>query len=219
MRLFDISRPGARLCVTALLICTTWLAGCAVQGRSGPNLLAPLPGNAALYDWGISQRKEDFETVERAQSYYGLYRTQRTWINMSTGRRASATILGLQAYYPLSVRWRLKDGREYMLEDIDVDAIMREYFKTHDIKLPWQRENRTKARVGDSDPMLAHEVKDDTVRLRWVVRTNRTPVDQRLTPQGAATRWDFSDEEYIVAVINGKPTAGIDFNKWFESRK
>lgn len=219
LRLFDISSPGARLCVTALLICTVWLAGCAVQPPAVASGMARLPGGAAEFDWGMSQRKENFENIERAQSSYGLYRTQRAWENVSPGRRAAATIIGLRVYSPLSVRWRLKDGREYLLEDIDIAAIMRDYFKTHDIQLPWQREKRPKARVGDANPMLAYEVKDDTVRLKWVITTNHTPVDQRLTPQGAANRWETSDEEYLVAVIQGKPTAGIDFDHWWEFRK
>lgn len=125
----------------------------------------------------------------------------------------------LQMYYPLDVRWKLKDGREFMLEKIDIRAIMREYFKTHDIQIPWQKEHRPKADVGDLYPSLVHEVKDDTVIIKWMVRTNHTPVSERFTPTGAATHWKFTDEEFIVTTIKGAPTSGIDFDKWVEILK
>ncbi len=157
--------------------------------------------------------------VEQAQSYSGLYSRQRTWQNISVSSRASATIIGLQAYYPLHVRWKLKDGREFILENIDIHTIMREYFKTHDIQLQWQRERRQKDSVGDYEPLLTHEVKDDTVRIKWVISTNHTPVDKRLTPSKAATKWQITDEEYLVTTIQGVSTHGIDFNNWYEVRK
>lgn len=125
-------------------------------------------------------------------------------------------MLSLYAYYPLHVRWKLKDGREFMLENIDIRAIMSDYFKNHEIQLQWQREGRARDRIGDSGPLLTHEVRDDTVRIKWVITTNHTPVNQRLTSTGAATRWIFTDEEYLVATIKGVPTSGIDFNKKWE---
>ncbi len=119
----------------------------------------------------------------------------------------------MQAYYPLHVRWKLKDGREFILENIDTAALMREYFKTHKLQLQWQREGRPQAKVGEGSPLLAHEVKDDTVILKWVITINRTPVNERLTPTGAANYWDTYDEEHVVAVLKGIPTSGIDFRK------
>lgn len=193
-----------------LMACASGHGGGAAQGRDY------FPGGSPSYDWGISQSKEDFANVEQAQSYSGLYSKQRSWQNISVGSRASATIIGLYAYYPLNVRWKLKDGREFILEAIDVRAIMREYFKTHDIPLPWQREGRPKDKVGDPGPLLTHEVKDDTVRIKWVIMTNHTPVDQRLTAKGAATFWDITAEEHLVATIQGVPTRGMDFNKKWE---
>jgi hypothetical protein len=60
--------------------------------------------------------------------------------------------------------------------------------------------------------LLAHEVKDDTVILKWVITINRTPVHKRLTPTGAANFWDTYDEEHIVAVLKGQATTGLDFD-------
>lgn len=193
-----------------LLACASGSGGRAVQGRDY------FPGGSPSYDWGISQSKENFANVERAQSDYRLYTTQRTWIDFQPSVRASATIIGLYAYYPLDVRWKLKDGREFILEGIDVRAIMREYFKSHDIPLQWQREGRPKAKSGDVGPLLTFEVKDDTVRIKWVIKINHTPVDQRLTAKGAATYWDVTAEEHLVTTIEGAPARGIDFNKKWE---
>jgi len=197
----------------SLLACASGPSGSAAQGRDY------FLGGSLSYAWGLSQKQEDFAQVEKAQSYYGLYAKVRSWQYLTTSSRASATIIGLQAYYPLHVRWRLKDGREFMLENIDIRAIMREYFKTRDIQLQWQREGRSKDPVGDSGPLLAHEVKDDTVRIKWVVYINRTPVDQRLTAKGAATKWDIVHEEHLVTTLQGVPTSDIDFNNWYEIRK
>lgn len=193
-----------------LMACANGSGGGAAQGRDY------FPGGSPSYNWGISQSKENFTNVERAQSDYRLYTTQRTWIDFQPSVRASATIIGLYAYYPLDVRWKLKDGREFILENIDVRAIMHEYFKSHDIPLQWQREGRLKAKSGDFGPLLTFELKDDTVRIKWVIKTNHTPVKQRFTPTGAATRWQITDEEHHVTTIQGVSTRGMDFNKKWE---
>ncbi len=177
------------------------------------------PGGHPSYSAGTSQSKENFTNVERAQWNYSRNGEQRNWGNIKVKEiRASAQLLGIYTYYPLDVRWKLKDGREFILEKIDVRTIMFKYFKTHDIKTQWQLENRTYDSVGDFGPLLAIEVKDDTVRIKWAVTTNHMPVDKRLTPKGAATLWTFSEEEYLVAVVKGNPTQGMDFNKYFEFR-
>lgn len=177
------------------------------------------PGGLPDYAWGVSQREENFNNIERAQSYSGIYPNVRSWQKIGINTQASARIIGLNSYYPLSVRWRLKDGREYIVERIDLEAIMRDYFADHKIVLPWQRENRSRDIVGDYVPILAHEIIDDFVHVKWVVRINRTPVAQRLTKTGAATAWNVIQEEYLVAKIKGVPVANIDFDKLHETGK
>lgn len=158
--------------------------------------------------------------MERAQWATGMYTKQRSWGPISVSNSVvTPNLNALAAYYPLHVRWKLRDGREFMLENIDIRAIMSEYFKTHDLKQQWQRENRARNNIGDYAPVLAHEIKDDTVVIKWYLRINRTPVDQRLTSKGAATKWDIVSEEYFVTRIPGKSTAGIDFDNWSEVRK
>jgi hypothetical protein len=208
---------GAWVLAGSLAACAGGPAGSmGVPGGAGATaerrIAAPLPGGVPFYSLGLSQTAEDFVNVERAQSDYGLYNHLRWWGDISTSPRASSTIIGMQGYVPLHVRWKLKDGREFLLENIDVNAIMLEYFKTHDLKMQWQVEGRTK-QVGDGSPLLAHEVKDDTVRIKWINRINRTPVAQRLTAKGAATDWDVHDEEHLVVTLKGVPTQGIDFTK------
>ena len=177
------------------------------------------PGGQSTYDWGYGQSKENFANIEVGQYAYSSNTAQRTWMNIQPTNGAGATMLGLSAYSPLHVRWKLKDGREFILENIDVRAIMQEYFKTHTIQLQWQREGRPRAKSCDSGPLLVQEIKDDTVRIKWVISTNQTPVDQRFTATGAATKWIFTDEEYLVTTLKGNPTSGINFNNWYEIRK
>jgi hypothetical protein len=120
----------------------------------------------------------------------------------------------------MSFRWKLKDGREYMLESVNVAAIMQDYFKTHDIQLQWQKEGRPVDPIGDdTQPLLAVEFKNDEARLKWVIITNLTPVDKRILPSKAATKWEFSYEEFPVIAIKGQPTSGINFDKRFETLK
>jgi hypothetical protein len=107
-----------------------------------------------------------------------------------------------------------------MLESVNVAAIMQDYFKTHDIRLPWQKEGRPVDPIGeDTQPLLAVEFKDDEARLKWVISTNLTPVGQRMLPSKAATKWEFSNEEFLVISIKGKPTSGINFDKVIEILK
>jgi hypothetical protein len=204
-----------------ILCLALWLSACASAGGSAsgqPQGRDYFPGGVPYYSYGVSQSKENFANVDKAQSYYGLYTKQRTWADIKPAR-APGSINMLQMYYPLDVRWKLKDGREFMLEKIDIRAIMREYFKTNDIQMPWQKEGRRKEGPSDGYPSLVHEVKDDTVIIKWLVTTNHTPVAERFTPSGAATRWKFTDEEFIVTTVKGVPTSGIDFDKWIEILK
>ena len=158
--------------------------------------------------------------MQQAQLATGMHTKQRSWGPMFVSRsKVTPNLNMLPAYYPLHLRWKLKDGREFMLENIDIRAIMREYFKTHDLKQQWQRENRPRDRIGDGGAILGHEIKDDTLIVKWYIEINRTPVDQRLTATGAATKWDFAKEEHFVTSIPGKPTSGIDFDNWSEVRK
>lgn len=182
--------------------------------KSGVN---SFPGGWPFYSYGVSQSKENFANVERAQSAYPLYTGERTWVEIKPGR--GAYIFMLQAYFPLHIRWQLKDGRQFIAENIDVRAAMREYFKMHEIALQHQREGRAWHPVGDSDPSFVHEVKNDEVNLKWLITINKTPIKDRLQPNGAANRWTFEYEEYVVATIKGTPTTGIDFDKRTELKK
>jgi hypothetical protein len=188
----------------------------ALSAPAGPDYF---PGGDRWYSWGPAQSKENFANVERAQWATGMYTKQRSWGPISVSSSVVTPNLNiLAAYYPLHVRWKLKDGREFILENIDIRAIMREYFKTHDLKQQWQRENRPRDRIGDGDAILGHEIKDDRVIIKWYIPINRTPVNQRLTATGAATKWDIINEEHFVTSIPAQSTTGIDFDKWLEIR-
>ena len=173
------------------------------------------PGGVATYDSGVGQSKENYENIDQAQSHFGYIHEYRAWVRITPGR-ATATVGGHVAYPPLDVRWKLKDGREFILENIDVRAIMQEYFKTNTLQLQWQHEGRPRAESGDYGPLLVHEVKDDTVRIKWVIITNRTPVNERFTSKGAATKWDITRDEHVVTTLKGNPTSGIDFKTTWE---
>lgn len=197
-----------------LLMLALCLAACASTGPMRQSS-APLPGDAQYYSYGVSQSKENFANVARAQSDYTLYADRRTWGDDKPGRAPSMMNM-LQIYYPLHVRWELKDGRQFILEDIDVAAIMREYFKTHHVELQHQREGRSRDSVGDYGPSFVHEVRDDMVILKWLITTNHTPINERLKPTGKANRWTLTEEEHTVIELKGQPTTGIDFEKRWE---
>ncbi|MFA9263234.1 MAG: hypothetical protein ACEQSB_08000, partial [Undibacterium sp.] len=130
MNLFN--RTSWQKLATVFLI-TTWLvlSGCAAG--SGKNLGSSstllgqsrdyFPGGTGFYNYGQSQSKENFANVERAQSSYRMNAKERVWANITPNSRPFGNVIGLQAYYPLDVRWKLKDGREFILENIDVRAI------------------------------------------------------------------------------------------------
>lgn len=163
------------------------------------------PGGVPWYSAGPAAQKEYFAAhVSKMQSDYGLFK-QRVWRNSSgNGNPASMNIL--QAYYPLHVRWQLKDGRQFIAENIDIRSLMREWFKTNDIKMQWQQENRERV-AGDYGPSLAYEVRDDEVIVKWLLSINHTPLVRRATelPQ-------IEYVDYPVARIKGTPVTGIDFS-------
>lgn len=209
----------------AALLLAVGLSSCASEGvtraMSGPPQVRTdvFPGNYWNYSMGPFQRKENFENVERAQWNSSPRNTPRNWGDINPSRSAIGNLGNLQSYFMFDVRWKLKDGREFILENIDVRGISNDYLRKNPIQLQWQRENRPEVKVGEGYPILSHEVKNDAVLLKWVIRINRTPVNQRLTATGAATKWDIYDEEYLMAVIPGKPTLGLDFNTKYELRK
>lgn len=215
MNLFK-STFWSRFAVVLLLAALTVLSGCASSPGTSAQSANPLPGDAQFYGFGISQSKEDFASVEIAQYHLGLNKTRRSWGRITAGR--GANVIGLRAYYPVDVRWKLKDGREYILENIDTAAIMREYFKTNNFLLQHQREKREKV-LGDASPDLQFGVKDDTVVIKWGLVLNRTPVDKRFPvivngiPARDGTLWKLEHEEHFVIALKGKPTSGIDFTK------
>ncbi len=195
----------------ALLLLTLALGACATTAAqsSGGDYF---PGGSQYYSYGVSQSKENFENVARAQSDYSLYSGPRHWIDITVGQSPSEYNL-LQVYYPLHVRWVLKDGRQFIAENIDSRSIMREYFKNHQIDLPFQREHRPSA-PGDYDPTFVHEVRDDVVILKWLIRYNHTPLERREKELP-----NIEYQEHIVTTIKGTPTTGIDFDQHRELKK
>lgn len=177
----------------------------------------PIPGGS--YSWGTSQKLEDLGNVEIVQSRMLLHSDYTgPWKEVLASRIAAARVSGLQSYFPMQARWRLKDGREFILKSVDQGALVREYMKTHQLKVQWEREGRDYA-PGDADAKLTHDIKDDSLRLKWVITLNRTPVASRLKPSGAANLWMFEDEEHVVAVIKGVVTVGIDFTQKYDTSK
>lgn len=177
------------------------------------------PGRVSTYSFGSFQKTENFVNVERAQSNDSPRNAAKVWVNLLPRKQAIGNLGNMQSYFPFDVRWKLKDGREFILENIDTRSISNDYLRRNPIQMGWQRENRTRHRVGDGSAILSFEVKDDTLLLKWVIRINRTPVDQRLSATGAATNWDVYDEEHLMATLKGNPTSNIDFNKTYEPRK
>jgi hypothetical protein len=177
-----------------------------------------LPGGVEYYSVGSSLDKDYFtKHVERVQYDYALYPKHRWWIDSGPPANPSAINM-LQSYMPLNVRWKLKDGRQFVAENIDVRAVMREYFKHNDLKVQWEREDRSWA-IGDSYPSLVYDVREDQVILKWLIRINKTPYDQRILPSGAATRWAFEYEEHIAGAVKGTATQGIDFENRQEVKR
>jgi hypothetical protein len=206
--------PPTLLAVFVGLFLALAAAACStLPGASiGPDYL---PGGVRFYSAGSALDKEYMSKhVKRVQYDYSLYASQRTWTDSRAGPVPSSVNM-LQAYYPLHVRWELKDGRQFIAENIDIRGLMREYFKTHDIQMQWQREGREQG-VGDSDPSLVYEVQEDEVIVKWFITINQTPLKERILPTGAATRWKFTTEQYVVGAVKGKPTTGIDFEQQWE---
>ena len=204
LRRFERLMMGAFLCAVLLL-----LGACAGGGQVRERDY--FPGNSPYYNLGISQSKENFANVKRAEVSEGFYQNKRNWGWFEAGR-ALGTVGMLTYYLPLSFRWELKDGRQFIIEDIDVRAIMKEYFKdkSNDITLPWQREGRQQTN-GDYDPSLTYEVVNDSIRLKWLIAVNMTPVNMRRLPSGATAPLKLTYEEYLVTEIKGKPVQGLDF--------
>lgn len=171
------------------------------------------------YAWGVDQRAEDFAEVEVAQSRLLMWQGSQMWAAIKPAKAVVTRVLGLQRYYRMQARWKLKDGREYILDSIDTDAIVRAYFNTHAlIQAEWERESRSPT-VGDDLPKLVHDIQGDTLRLKWVLEINRTPVYARLRVDGAANHWTTEREEHLITTIKGVPASGLNFSILYEPNK
>jgi len=166
----------------AVLALGVILAGCAANYplpvRGDENIFRRsvqtdiFPGNHPFYSMGPFQKKENFENVERAQWNRGIGREAKVWSDLVVSTSAIGNLGNLQSYRPLDVRWKLKDGREFILENIDVRSLSNDYLRRNPIQLQWQRENRPRAVYGDFSPTLSFEVKDDSLLLKWVITIN-----------------------------------------------
>ncbi|MEZ5701896.1 MAG: hypothetical protein R3E42_07935 [Burkholderiaceae bacterium] len=182
---------------SALVILVVFaLSACGTTGGNGERDY--FPGNSPYYSFGVAQSKENFVNVSRAQVAKGLYLNQRTWGRFGPGMARNSNHAA-RLFPLLSALGTQEDGRQYILENIDVRSIMKEYFKDkgNDITLPWQREGRQRDRW-EYDPALVYEVKDDAVRLKWLITDIKTPPSQRFLPSGATTKWDLDRREYLV---------------------
>lgn len=193
------------------------LSSCAVQGvtyaMSGPQRVQTniFPGGLPHYTIGTGQTYENFVNVERMQEYIRSDRSEVRWVATQPRRVAAAVYVGATDYLQMGARWKLKDGREFVVDPIDVQKIANEYLSRNPIKLQWQVENRRRA-TGDGTAILSIEVKDDSVIVKWTVEFNTIPVDQRFHKGGGgATQWKFTHEDLIMAVIPGVPTKDINF--------
>lgn len=217
------------LAISTTLAVIVGLAGCAanhplpVRGEESifarPVQTDVFPGNISSYSMGPFQKKENFENVKRAQWNRAFSRDEKVWSDLIPSSSAIGNLGNLQSYRSLDVRWKLKDGREFILENIDVRSISNDYLRRNPLQMQWQRENRSRAVYGDFSPTLAFEVKDESLFLKWVITITKTPVNQRLTPSGAANKLETFEEEHLMATLKGNPTSGIDFNKTYELRK
>lgn len=203
----------------ALRRCVLWCLAVVLIGCASPGSLtqaartgrAPLPGDAQYISMGISQDKAYFdEKVERAQAKFGLFRGS-SWVEFK-GYSAPFMYLGMESYPAVSVRWKLKDGRAFVLEDIDVNAHVLRYFETHQLLLQHQREGRPRHFMGDFVPALVIEVHEDQVRLKWLLHNNLTPPDKRMGPDGGTLPWKVVKEEHLIATVSASMTSGIDFD-------
>jgi hypothetical protein len=185
------------------------LAGCATSAIT----LNYLPGDQMYYSVGTMQDQDYYAAnIKRLQSSYPFYPAYRIW-EEDNGKPEPNSRNMLRQYYPLSVRWELKDGRQFIAENIDIAGIMRDYLATNDIKMQWQVEDRPRT-VGDFDPSLVYAVNDDLVVIKWLLRYNKVPLERR-----GSELPDIEFVQYWIATVKGTPTTDIDFNKQWEAVK
>jgi hypothetical protein len=223
---------------TKLIRVSCLLGSLAILAACGSSAAIPgyLPGNSVFFSVGSMQDKEYFsKNVAQLQSSYVFYPPNRFWEDNGADPEPTTRNL-LRGYRPLSVRWELKDGRQFVASDIDVEAIMREFsvtrlpdlswqiayregttlnddLKMRDVKMQWQAEERRRI-VGDYDPSLVYEIYEDEVRLKWLVRSNKVPLERR-----GQELPDIDYAMYPVAVVKAKPATGLDFAKHREPAK
>ena len=81
-----------------------------------------------------------------------------------------------------------------------------------------QKAGRFYPQCGDFNPAFVHEVKDDVVILKWILTIRTTPRTELQPKRGGLGQLPKYEEEYIVTIIKGTPTNGIDFDKRREAR-
>ena len=205
----------------ALTFVFALIAGCAATSSlSLPNKLGSsgsiFPGGVSSYDFAVGQAT-GLRNVDIAQVGYTRYKGELSWIKLSRVNSYSPND-GSSVYFPLYARWRLNDRSEYLIDDLDLKPVMQAYFEKNKIPMPWQIEGRARHSVGDYNPVLAIDINDDQLTVKWIVITNRTAVNRRLSDQGEANKWDIVKTEHSVAVIKGRSVTGLDFNKTLQSR-
>lgn len=223
----EAMRRGSIRCavmVLATVLLAQALAGCeslragvwSLPGRPVQRTL--IPGDAPTFSVGYSQDREYFkEYVVNAQYAYHLHRSSRTWVDIYLDVGA---FIGWDIWpAPISVRWELKDGRKFIVDDIPTSRYAAEFRDRMWVPLQHHRERRPPA-MWDADPMLAVEVWEDMAILKWHVPLNLTPPSERTpyTPNKKLKPHKFTFEEYVIAEVKGHPVTTIDFRQTWEPR-
>ncbi len=167
--------------------------------------------------------KEQFDsTIEKAEASFETSLTDRHWIPIRSSKNHSCGTSGMRYYYQISARWKLKDGREFMIDRLNVRPLMREFFKTQDAPMQWVVGGRAKG-IGDGEPGVLLDVQGDSIVLYWVNHLNDQPFAERLIPDAQYPKGRYiaklRKEYYTAATVKGTPTSGIDFNKTYERFK
>jgi hypothetical protein len=226
MKIFDFNKKFLTACLLALFL----LVSCSTttqrdihrhQFVEGMNVPDYILGGANGFCHGSKTDKAYVDaTFEVAQGFFDTELHERRW-RETYGRSSGITCNSGPYYYfyTISARWKLKDGREFIIDRAETRPIIREFFKTQDVLMPWDREKRP--RKDDLNPGLVMEFREDHVQLYWWLKVIDTPVSERwksVRPRKEFPdfKWQMHDELYPIGIIKGVPTTGIDFDKRYE---
>lgn len=168
------------------------------------------PGKKIWHRTGYLVNREHLSSaVERAQFCMCFPGAPMVWREVGADDRPDSDEVGVMSPSHLYLRWQLKDGRKFRVDEVDIDALILENVGSHPfISKEWS----VYSSDGDDPihPSLAYEIHEDSLIFRWIVYKKEKRVGRSDATKLAL---EIIGKSRPIATLKARMLKRINFNQ------